>query len=105
AWVIAIAPLLPLGIALTNVWSWPRGRSVGELGRRFSVLVPARDEERNIGDCLAALDASPLRPTEVLVLDDGSTDRTAEIVANATLPELRLLRNTTLPPGWIGKVH
>jgi glycosyltransferase involved in cell wall biosynthesis len=78
---------------------------VGELGRRFSVLVPARDEERNIGDCLAALDASPLRPTEVLVLDDGSTDRTAEIVANATLPELRLLRNTNLPPGWIGKVH
>ena len=105
AWAIAIAALVPLSIALLNVWGWPRGRTVKALGRTFSVLVPARDEERTIGDCLAALDATSLRPTEVLVLDDGSTDRTAEILASATLPELRVLRNATLPPGWIGKVH
>jgi len=105
AWVIAISALVPLGIALGNVWGWPRGRPVNALGRRFSVLVPARDEERTIGDCLAALDATSLRPTEVLVLDDGSTDRTAAILASATLPELRILRNATLPHGWIGKVH
>jgi cellulose synthase/poly-beta-1,6-N-acetylglucosamine synthase-like glycosyltransferase len=69
------------------------------------VLVPARDEERTIGECLAALDASLVRPAEVLVLDDGSTDGTARILSNAGLAELRVLRNETLPPGWVGKVH
>ena len=105
AWSVAASALVPLAIALSNAWGWPRGRVVGELRRRVSVLVPARDEERTIGDCLAALDASLARPTEVLVLDDGSTDGTAHILANAPLAELRVLRSETLPPGWVGKVH
>lgn len=47
-----------------------------------SVVIPAYNEERNIGSCLERVLASdyPGRKMEVIVVDDGSTDRTARIV-------------------------
>jgi chlorobactene glucosyltransferase len=70
-----------------------------------SVLVPARNEERNIGRCVEALLAQEYPSLEVLVLDDHSTDRTAEIVQQVANrdPQLRLLHGTELPDGWLGK--
>lgn len=70
--------------------------------RRVRVVVPARDEEAEIGGCLAALAAQTgLADAEVVVVDDGSTDRTAAVVA--ATPGVRLL--TAAPPaaGWLGK--
>jgi chlorobactene glucosyltransferase len=74
-----------------------------------SILVPARDEERNIGTCVASL-AAQVYPTdrfEILVLDDRSGDRTGAIVAAlaAEHPIVRLLRGAALPDGWGGKAH
>ena len=46
-----------------------------------SVLIPARDEERNIGRCLESLLRQDYPRLEILVLDDESSDRTADIVA------------------------
>lgn len=48
-----------------------------------SVVVPARDAERTIAACLAALTRQSLAPAdvEVIVVDDGSTDDTAAIAA------------------------
>ena len=68
-----------------------------------SLLVPARDEAHNLRRTLATLLAQPVR--EVLVLDDGSQDATAEIVSAAarTDPRLRLFTGATLPEGWTGK--
>jgi chlorobactene glucosyltransferase len=70
-----------------------------------SLLVPARDEERAIGACAAALLAQRYPHCEILVLDDESRDRTAAIVADlaATHPNLQLLQGAPLPPGWLGK--
>lgn len=45
-----------------------------------SVIVPARNEERSIGRCLATVLSFDYPSFEVIVADDGSTDRTAEIV-------------------------
>jgi cellulose synthase/poly-beta-1,6-N-acetylglucosamine synthase-like glycosyltransferase len=75
--------------------------------RKISLLIPARNEEANIGDALRAALASKAVDLEVIVLDDGSTDRTAAIAA-AYLREdarLRLVASPSLPRGWCGKQH
>ena len=75
---------------------------------RVSVLVPARNEEANIGECVRSLLAQDYPDFEVVVLDDRSTDRTAEILAglqqdNASDRRLRVITGQELPPGWLGK--
>jgi hypothetical protein len=74
---------------------------------RVSVLIPARNEEDRIGRCLQAVLASRQLPAlEVLVLDDDSTDETADLVRAFAGADrrLRLLPGTgNPPPGWLGK--
>jgi hypothetical protein len=71
------------------------------------VLIPARNEEAAIGAAVEAALASGGMGLEVLVLDDGSSDRTAEIVAGlaARDPRVRLETAPPLAPGWCGKQH
>lgn len=59
-----------------------------------SVLVPAYNEEVGIEQAVRSLVASDYPELEVLVIDDGSTDRTAEIVEGLDLPGVRLVRQT-----------
>ena len=72
---------------------------------RCSILIPARNEERNIADALNSVLQSEAVDFEVIVLDDGSTDRTAEIVRSIseTDPRVRLETAKPLPAGWCGK--
>jgi cellulose synthase/poly-beta-1,6-N-acetylglucosamine synthase-like glycosyltransferase len=73
-----------------------------------SVLVPARDEERNIADCLRTLLAQqPGDGLEIIVLDDESSDRTREtaLAVAAGDPRVRVVRGTPPPPGRLGKPH
>jgi len=71
-----------------------------------SILVPARNEARRIGRCLASLAAQDYPRFEVLMLDDRSDDGTAERakeVGFAAEGPLRILPGRSLPAGWIGK--
>lgn len=71
-----------------------------------SVLVPVRNEAHQVEPCLRALLGSTGVPRlEILVLDDGSTDRTAEVVRRTAGADarVRLLTGRELPPGWLGK--
>lgn len=72
---------------------------------RVSILVPARDEERNIERCVRSLLAQDYPDFEVLVLDDQSSDGTASILSRLGLSEEAgtLLRGRELPAGWVGK--
>ena len=72
-----------------------------------SILIPARDEAANIAAALDSALAQEGVEIEVVVLDDGSTDGTGDIVAAraARDPRLRLVRGAALPEGWIGKTH
>jgi glycosyl transferase family 2 len=72
--------------------------------RPVTVVVPARNEERTIRSCLEALLAQQsIDDLRVLVVDDGSTDATADAVRSVGDPRLRLLTAERLPPGWLGK--
>lgn len=72
---------------------------------RVSVIVPARDEERNIERCIRSLLDQAYGPWELVVVDDGSTDETPAILAGlaARSSRLRVLTAPPLPPGWVGK--
>ncbi len=71
----------------------------------ISILIPARNEERNIGRCVRAALAQSYPQIEVIVVDDGSTDRTGAILAGSADPRLRVLSGRPLPPGWVGKCN
>lgn len=74
---------------------------------RMSVLIPARNEENNIGDAIASVLASQHIDFELIVLDDASTDRTAVIIDEYAARDPRVRREPapTLAPGWAGKAH
>jgi chlorobactene glucosyltransferase len=71
-----------------------------------TVLLPVRDEEHNVVNCLETLLAQTA-PLRVRVIDDGSTDLTGTLVRQraAGQPRLTLHFAGSLPPGWRGKVH
>jgi glycosyltransferase involved in cell wall biosynthesis len=73
---------------------------------RVSAIVPARDEEAVIAACVESL-AVQKEIGEILVIDDQSSDRTAEIVRSlaAKFSNVRLLESPELPAGWVGKNH
>ena len=73
----------------------------------ISVLIPARNEEKNIGPAVKSILASEGVDLEVLVLDDHSEDATAEVVRDLAEsdPRVRLEEAPPLRPGWNGKHH
>ncbi|MCX7616386.1 glycosyltransferase family 2 protein [Tepidiforma sp.] len=72
---------------------------------RIAVLVPARNEAANIEACAASLLAQDWPDLRVIVLDDGSTDGTGEILRKLQREDGRLevLSGEPPPPGWMGK--
>lgn len=106
-----VTVLLITGYA--NMWArrraWPRLAAPAPpppAAPLVSLLIPARNEERSIGRCVAGALAQRYPHVEVLVLDDGSTDGTAAVLAQfAHDPRLRVLQGQPLPPGWVGKSY
>ena len=70
------------------------------------MVVPARNEARNIERCLRSLAAQAYSDFAITVVDDGSADRTGEIarsVPSGGANEIRVLSGAPLPTGWFGK--
>ncbi len=85
----------------------PRDESV-TIGERVSVLLPARNEAARITPTLRSLLAQEGLPDmEILILDDGSTDGTADVVRQVvgSDPRVKVIDgpDDLPPPGWLGK--
>ncbi len=111
--ICALASIPALNV-VWNLWLYrpaPRlssgGQTRSESKPKVSVLIPARNEERNIGRAVRAALASQAVDLEVIVMDDASTDRTTAVVADIAAADARAsVRSApTLPDGWCGKQH
>lgn len=71
----------------------------------LSILIPARNEESNIGNIIKDIQNQNYQNFELIIYDDNSTDKTAEIVAGFAQHDsrIRLIKATYLPEQWLGK--
>lgn len=100
------ADAAPGSQAAPSQTSGPAGAAT--LPTQVSVIVPARNEAGSIARCLDGLLCQTLQPREIIVVDDGSTDATPDILAGyaARYPGLvRVVAARPLPPGWVGKCN
>ena len=108
ALIALVLAAIPCGLFLLNLSAYRSlaNRKTG-IADPISVLIPARDEEKNIRATLAAVVANHGVELEVIVLDDHSTDGTASIASEfaARDPRVRLESAPPLPSGWCGKQH
>jgi glycosyltransferase involved in cell wall biosynthesis len=72
-----------------------------------SIIIPARNEERNIREALQSVLDQDYPNREIIVVDDRSTDGTGAVLQDmaAGNPGVKLVRITRLPAGWLGKNH
>jgi chlorobactene glucosyltransferase len=98
-------------VEFSNLWAFKRLEahtahpSQPERVQRVSILVPARNEERVIAQCVKSLLAQDYPDFEVLALDDHSQDQTGELLDRLAAQDgrLRVLQGQAIPPGWLGK--
>jgi chlorobactene glucosyltransferase len=74
-------------------------------GPKVSILVPARNEEKNIERCLNSLRNQLYRNYEILVIDDNSTDATPAILKRIAAADdrVQVFTGAPLPEDWFGK--
>jgi len=99
--------VLPVNLAafprLSRLASGPRP----DPAPRVSIVIPARDEAAGIERTLRSHLAQDYPDFHVVVVDDGSRDDTAAIVAAIARedPRVTLVRGAEPPEGWLGKPH
>lgn len=94
-----------IGLAVTPVLfcrfpRLPKGKSNDGGGSAISIIIPARNEERNLPLLLGDLQSQSIQPLEIICVDDESTDATAQIAACYGVKVLSLHDK---PDGWTGK--
>lgn len=89
------------------IWLTSKSRHSPGEQELISIVLPARNEAHRLAICLESLKAQSYPHWEAIVIDDRSTDGTAEIVRQIAEadPRFRLIRIEVLPPNWAGKNH
>lgn len=74
---------------------------------KVSVIIPACNEEEHIRQSILSLMNQDYTNTEIIIVNDRSTDNTAQVLQGlkANFPELILHEIVELTPGWMGKSH
>ncbi len=88
-----------------STWHSPPQPSGSSRAVKVSVIMPARNEEHDIGRSIESVLAQQDVDLELFVVNDHSTDRTGEIAEAAARADgrVRVIHNPELPPGWLGK--
>ncbi|MEO9893274.1 glycosyltransferase [Aurantibacter sp.] len=96
-------------VALVNYLSFSYLPKVISVAHKplVSILIPARNEEENIGNLLEEISKLAYVNLEIIVYNDLSEDKTESIVRDwaARMPALQLINGEKLPKGWLGKNH
>ncbi|MCX6334658.1 MAG: glycosyltransferase family 2 protein [Bacteroidia bacterium] len=106
AYIILAFTVIQMFVALMNLLPGTYLPKAGEnSGELVSVLIPARNEENNIGNILQDLLIQEYQNIEIIVFDDQSEDKTSEIVNGLSAVDyrIRLVCSEGLPEGWLGK--
>ena len=106
AYIVLIFTVIQLLVALVNlVFETNLPVSAYASDDLVSVLIPARNEAKNIGNILDDIINQDYRNIEVIIFNDQSEDVTAEIVTKYTISDSRisLVNSGGLPDGWLGK--
>ena len=110
-WVGVVACLLIRAVTQYEHYEVVRAPGEGGLAAApegaVTVVVPARNEARNIGRCVRRLIGQDFPRLEIIVVNDNSSDHTGRIVSDLACFDgrLHLLESGALPPGWAGKPH
>jgi chlorobactene glucosyltransferase len=108
--VSVLAGAAGFGLLLLNLALIPRLRfavRVLDTAPRVSVVIPARNEERDVESAVRSHLAQDYSNFEVVVVDDRSTDGTWGILKRLALEDARLcvVEGIEPPSGWLGKPH
>ena len=93
-------------ISIYNLFTAPVLKRVAQpLNNRsfVSVLIPARNEEKNIEKCIKGILAQDYQNKEIIVLDDNSTDNTLKLAASFNNNKIKIIKGKELPSDWLGK--
>ncbi len=98
--------ILRFTVTLFNFISNPKlTSSPREYDDLVSILIPARDEEKNILSLLQSIRDQDYHNYEVVILDDHSSDRTLELCEDfcSSDKRFRIVSGNPLPKEWLGK--
>lgn len=108
SYVILSLLLLLLSISILNLFTQKNFKKLDfEITKNdipfISILVPARNEEKNIKKCIESILNQSIRNFELIILDDNSTDNTFLFANEFKDERLKVVKGKNLPNGWVGK--
>ncbi len=100
--ILYVFVFIPFLISLYNLATFPRLRKGIPKDRKLvSIIIPARNEEDTVGNCLDTLVEQSYENIEIIVVDDNSTDETYNIAKQ--YKRVNVIKGEKLKSGWKGK--
>jgi len=106
--ILSFSPLIVIAlVAILNALTFPRLKTAKKLEKQpwVSILIPMRDEAQRVGATIQTLLAQDYPHFEIILLDDQSSDGSADVARCAAKGDTRLkvINGMPLPEGWLGK--